>query len=143
METGNVAKKSIFESILAKHLVLNFFELIRNFIKLLIREVLLPCREDDSVLAGGMVRVHQNEAVKYFCQGFGIGGGDLRAIRDGEHIVSDLASSVVLGNQDVCIFLELWPLFPNHRKNMLLFEHTLVIILAEGAKRFRRAVQSG
>src|SRR2546430_13384141 len=74
METGNVAKKSIFESILAKHLVLNFFELIRNFIKLLIREVLLPCREDDSVLAGGMVRVHQHEAVKYFFQGFGIGG---------------------------------------------------------------------
>jgi len=36
-----------------------------------------------------------------------------------------------------------WALFPNHRKNMLLFEHTLVIILAEGAKRFRRAVQSG
>src|SRR5207245_1910383 len=66
-------------------------------IELLVREVLLPGREHDGVLAGGMVRVHQDEAVQYLCQWLRVGGGDLRAIRDREHVVSNLASPVVTG----------------------------------------------
>ena len=83
-----------------------------------------------------MIRVHQDEAVKYPCQRLRVGRGNLRGIRDREHVISNLTSAIVLGDEDVCILLQLSPLFSNHRKDMLLFEHALVIILTERPKKF-------
>lgn len=72
----------IFESIFAEHLVLDVFELIGEFVELLVAEVGLPCGKDDRVFARRMIFIHANESFEGARQRLGVERADSRAARD-------------------------------------------------------------
>jgi hypothetical protein len=49
----------------------------------------------------------------------------------------------VLRRQNVCITLQFPALFPHQREDVLLFQHSFVVILAEGAEQLCRLPQCG
>ena len=125
----------ILESILAELLVLYVLEFVVQLVVLVGGDRVLPCGKDDSVLARCVMLVHSHEAVKDLGEFGGI-RSDLRPVSDRSNVVGDLASAVVLLDQNVhiargraapCLFLDAG-------KEISLFEFFLVIILTECPK---------
>jgi hypothetical protein len=108
---------------------------------LFVGEVRLPGRKDDRVFARRVIAIHQNERFQRSCQRLSVGGSDAPILRHRQQISRDLPSACVLRKQNVHQFRRLSGALLHYGEDMLLFQHLLVIVLAEVAKQHTRAIE--
>ena len=127
------------EPILAELAVPDVLESLAHLAQLLVGERLAPGREDDRILARGMVGVHDDVAFEGARHHFGIAGRALAG--HGADVFGDLAATVVLRDERIVERRRRALGLAQGRKHIGLLEHALVEILAEIAEQLRRLPQ--
>src|SRR5581483_8311869 len=132
----------VFKAIFTEHLVLNVFELIADFIELLVGKILLPGRKNDGVFTRRVILIHKDKWLHDSRQRPRSERRHFNLAGVGKNIVGNLAPALVLLREDIGVTRQLRPLLSNQRKDVLLLEHALVVILAKSSEELGRLLKS-
>ena len=141
-DAGNLLLR-IVKTVFAEHSVFDLFELVAEFVKLLVGEVLFPCGKYDRVFARGVVLVHAYHRFEGSRERFGIAAGNPRLTGDGKHERGDLAPTLMLRHENIRILRRSALHLFYDRKDMLLFQHLLVVVLAKSSEKGSGFMQRG
>src|SRR5437868_14854084 len=103
------------------------------------RERLFPDRENDRVLARGVVLVHQHEALQRACERLGVARPDHTFAGDGQYIFGHLPAAVMLRLEHIGVSRRRPARLFDGREDVGFLELALVVVLTEAAEQLGRA----
>ena len=94
-------RNGILVAVRAELLALDLLELVAHLMQLVLGKSLFPGRENDRVLARGVVLVHEDEALHGAGERLGIAAADRTLAGNGEDIFGHLPAAVMLRLENV------------------------------------------